>query len=70
VGADADLVIVDLNRKVLITPSLLQSRCDWTIYDGWEMRGWPVATIKQGEVVAQEGRVLAKPGTGRFLPRN
>ena len=70
VGADADLVIVDLNRKVLITPSLLQSRCDWTIYDGWEMRGWPVATIKQGEVVAQEGRVLAKPGTGRFLPRD
>lgn len=38
VGADADLVIVDLDRKVRITPSLFQSRCDWTIYDGWEVR--------------------------------
>ncbi len=69
VGADADLVIVDLDRKVRVTPSLLQSRCDWTIYDGWEVRGWPAITIKQGEVAVQEGRVLAKPGTGHFLPR-
>ena len=70
VGADADLVIVDLDRKVRITPSLLQSRCDWTIYDGWEVRGWPVTTIKQGEIAAEAGRVLAEPGTGHFLPRN
>ncbi|MBI4527562.1 MAG: amidohydrolase family protein [Deltaproteobacteria bacterium] len=69
VGADADLVIVDLDRKVQVNPSVLQSRCDWTIYDGWEVRGWPVVTIKQGEVAVQDGRVLAKPGTGRFLPR-
>lgn len=69
VGADADLAIVDLDRKVRVTPSLLQSRCDWTIYDGWEVRGWPAITIKQGKVAVQEGRVLAKPGTGHFLPR-
>ncbi len=49
-GADADLVIVDLDREVRINPSLLQSRCDWTIYDGWKVRGWPVTPIKQGEV--------------------
>ncbi len=69
VGADADLVLVDLDRKVRITPSLLQSRCDWTIYDGWEVRGWPVVTIRQGEVAVQEGRVVAKPGAGNFLLR-
>ena len=69
IGADADLVLVDLKQRTLITPSLLQSRCDWSIYDGWEVTGWPVITIKQGEVVVAEGRVLAKAGTGRFLPR-
>ena len=35
-GADADLVVVDLERKVKITRYILHTVTPWTIYDGWE----------------------------------
>jgi len=31
-------------------------------------RGWPVATIKGGRVMARDGRIVGKP-SGRYLPR-
>ncbi len=67
VGSDADLVIVDLSKRVKVAPDMLHSACDWTIYDGWEFTGWPVVTIFQGEVVMQEGKILAEPGIGNCL---
>ena len=33
------------------------------------MRGWPVLTILRGEVVVENGELLAQPGSGRFVPR-
>lgn len=33
------------------------------------MQGWPVAAVRRGEVVMQDGRVQSAPGSGRFLPR-
>jgi N-acyl-D-aspartate/D-glutamate deacylase len=32
------------------------------------LRGWPVATVKAGQIVARDGKILGKP-TGRYLPR-
>jgi dihydropyrimidinase len=47
----------------------MQHAIDYTPYEGLEVTGWPVATIRRGEVVMQDGKVQAEPGTGRFLPR-
>ena len=41
IGADADVVIVDLDKKRQVSTDMLHSMCDWTIYDGWELTGWP-----------------------------
>ena len=67
VGSDGDLTIVDLDKKVKVTPDVLHSAADFTIYDGWEMKGWPVMTICRGNVVMEEGEIVGKPGTGRFI---
>jgi len=67
VGSDADLVIVDLDKRMKVTPEILHSACDWTIYDGWDVTGWPVLTILRGQVVMQEGKITAEPGIGKFL---
>lgn len=67
VGSDADLVIVDLNKRVKVTTENLHSACDWTIYDGWEITGWPVVTILKGRVIMQDGNILSKPGIGKCL---
>lgn len=69
IGADADLVVWDPRKQVTLTNALMQHAIDYTPYEGIEVTGWPVATIRRGEVVMQEGKVQAEPGSGRFLPR-
>ncbi len=64
-GADADLVLVDIDREVTIDSSVSESRSDFSIYDGQTMRGWPVLTVRRGCVIAREGAVHAEPGSGR-----
>ena len=69
VGSDADLVIWDPNAKRVITARDCFSRADYTIYEGWEIQGWPQYTISRGEVVYANGDITAKPGRGRLAPR-
>lgn len=70
VGADADLVLWDANRKVTISQSLLHHGSDYTPWEGYEVTGWPIKTILRGELVFDDGKVVGKPGGGRFLKRS
>lgn len=56
-GADADLVLVDLDLTREIRGEELHSRCDWTPFEGWS--GVPVlATVLRGRVIYRD-RALA-----------
>jgi len=69
-GSDADLTIVDLDLEQKVTPELLQSYADYTIYDGHKLKGWPIMTIVRGRVVMEGGLVDSKAlGHGEFVPR-
>ena len=68
-GGDADLVLWDPTKTVGITNSLLQQAIDYTPYEGMKVTGWPVMTLRRGEIVMRQGEVLAEPNSGRFLPR-
>jgi dihydroorotase-like cyclic amidohydrolase len=65
VGADADLVLVDLHKRVTVTPELLHT--DITLFDGWEMTGWPVMTVLRGNVLFEDGEVRRQHGIGRYV---
>ena len=67
-GSDADLVIFDPKRKVRINADVLHSNIDYSIFDGLEVEGWPYQTIRRGEIVYEGGKVLAKPGSGSYIP--
>ncbi|WP_052401881.1 dihydropyrimidinase [Muricoccus aerilatus] len=69
VGSDADLVLWDPEREVTITNALMQHAIDYTPYEGMAVTGWPVVTIRRGEVVMRDGVVRAAPGSGQWLPR-
>jgi dihydropyrimidinase len=70
VGTDADLTVVDLDLTQKVTPELLQSYSDYTIYDGWQLTGWPIMTIVRGKVVMENGQVDSSMlGHGKFIPR-
>jgi dihydropyrimidinase len=69
IGNDADLVLWDATKRTTLTNALMQHVIDYTPYEGLEVTGWPVATIRRGAVVMRDGVVQAEPGSGRFLAR-
>ena len=69
VGSDADLVIFDPDRNVTVTRELLHQNVDHTPYEGFSVTGWPAVTISCGEVVFDNGKVVGRPGRGRFVKR-
>jgi len=69
VGADADLTLVDLQHEREFDAAALASHGDYSIYDGWRLRGWPVMTIVRGATIAREGQMMQSAGWGRYLRR-
>ncbi|MBD3172797.1 amidohydrolase family protein [Candidatus Bathyarchaeota archaeon] len=68
-GSDADLVVLDLDRKHVIRDEDQYTLCGWTPYDGMEIKGMPRLSIMRGRVIMDEGEVLAEKGYGQHLPR-
>lgn len=60
VGYDADLTIVDLKARRVITHEQMATRAGWTPFDGMEAKGWPIATIIRGTVVMRDDEIIAK----------
>ncbi len=46
----------------------LLTKCGWSPYAGRRVIGKVTKTVLRGETVFQDGKVLAKPGSGRILP--
>ena len=69
VGKDADIIIVDVNKKKHITSGVLHDGLDWNLYEGWDITGWPVTTLVRGEVVFDDDKVVGRPGFGKYIPR-
>jgi dihydropyrimidinase len=67
VGSDADIVVLDPRLERIVTSTMLRSNADYSVYDGWSVTGWPVVTVRRGEVVFRDGDVLGRPGSGRLL---
>lgn len=66
-GYDADFCLVDVDREVRVTQSMLHDGSDYTLYEGRKFKGWPILTISRGEVVMQEGEIVAESGRGHGL---
>ncbi|MDP3853037.1 dihydroorotase [Phenylobacterium sp.] len=60
VGYDADITIVDLKARRTLTHEMMANRAGWTAFDGFEVTGWPKATIIRGEVVMRDDEVVAE----------
>ena len=39
---DADLTIVDMNKEVVIKDSWIESKCGWTPFNNYKVKGFPV----------------------------
>lgn len=66
VGMDADLTIVDLNRKWTFKRSHVESKCGWSPYEGETFTGAVEHVVLGGEVAVRSGERTAKP-SGQML---
>lgn len=64
VGADADLVIVDMDHAEVLRAENSHYRCGWMPAEGLDSKGAPIKTILRGRVVMDGGEVLAEAGYG------
>ena len=69
IGSDADIVIIDPEREVVVRPARLHMRCDYSPYDGWRLRGFPVMTILRGRILQRDGRFVGNERGGIFIRR-
>lgn len=67
VGADADVVIVDMEYEYTVDASKFQSYQKHGPFDGFQIKGAPIMTLVRGSVVADQGEVLGRPGDGRMI---
>jgi dihydroorotase len=51
VGAPADITIVDLNSTRKVDPATFATKGRNTPFTGWELQGWPIWTMVDGQVV-------------------
>jgi allantoinase len=66
VGADADIVICDMDMPFHIKGENLQTIQKITPYEDMKGKGVPIMTLVRGKVIYKDGQVVGKPGYGVF----
>ena len=60
-GADADLVLVDLDRRQTLRGADMLTPNHLTPFEGVQVQGVPLLTLLRGAVIAQDGGVVGMP---------
>jgi carbamoyl-phosphate synthase/aspartate carbamoyltransferase/dihydroorotase len=58
-------VEVDETAEYEVKASQSFTRCGWTPFEGWKVKGKIRKVILRGKTVFEDGKVLAEPGSGR-----
>jgi dihydropyrimidinase len=68
-GSDADIVLWDPNRRLTYGVAHAHHRTDYSLYEGWELTGFPEKVFLRGRMIVNGERWLGRAGMGRFLKR-
>lgn len=69
VGADADIVVFDPQKKHTISAVSHHMNVDYSAYEGWELTGKVETVLLRGEVAIENNECHLEPGFGKFIPR-
>ncbi|MFC1810601.1 dihydroorotase family protein [Patescibacteria group bacterium] len=61
-GFDADLTVIDMDLSRTVSNSSLYTKCGWSPYDGWKLKGWPVMTFVRGRLGMENGKIVETKG--------
>jgi dihydroorotase len=68
-GNYADLTVVDIHRKYNIDASKFHSRAKYSPFDGHAVTGKPVRTFVNGQMIMDDGEIVADAGSGGIVRR-
>jgi dihydropyrimidinase len=69
-GSDADVVIWDPKAEYVISAATHHMRCDFSMFEGYKVKGNARQVFSRGELVVEDGKFLGKPGRGEYLRRD
>ena len=69
VGADADLVVWDPEKRHTLSAKSLHMRVDYSPYEGRDVVGYPTVVMQRGRTLVKDGQFHGKPGQGQFQRR-
>ena len=68
-GSDADLLIWDPNADFTISAATHNMRVDFSMFEGYKVRGNARQVFSRGELIVEHGKFLGKIGRGNYLKR-
>ena len=68
-NSDADVTMIDLKKEQKVSSDLFGGFSDYIVYEGINLKGWPVKTIVRGEIVSENFEVVGKLGHGKLVSR-
>ena len=70
IGADADIVIWDPEKRFTISQKTLHMKVDYSPFEGREVVGRPTQVLSRGKLVVDGDRYVGKKGDGQFVRRS
>ena len=67
--SDADITMIDLKKEKKVSSELFGGFSDYIVYEGRNLKGWPVKTIVRGELISDDFEVIGKLGHGKLVER-
>jgi dihydroorotase-like cyclic amidohydrolase len=70
IGSDADITIIDPNKEMVIDNSKSESSNEFNLYEGWKVKGVPVATFVGGYQVVENYKIIDEVPHGKLVHHN
>ena len=67
-GYYADVIVVDTEKEWIAgVDDTLESKCGWTPYENWKLKGKNITTIVNGEIVYEKGKINENAKKGKAI---
>ena len=67
-GSDADVFIFDPSATHTLTAKNYPLKVGYSLYEGRVCLGSPSIVIQRGRILLEQGKLIAKPGQGMYIP--
>src|SRR5262245_13430686 len=68
-GSDADVAIIDPERRIEVDHRTMETNADWSPYQGWSLAGFAETTFCRGRKIVEDYQFIGENGWGHWLPR-